>query len=149
MMTTTPITRAQAEALTALVHALRPDWDGNGVMTALANARDRGTAWELAHAALHAAETPTNRTPAVIGMTGEHWTRGKPLGTATTTGRFQRCPEPGHSSYPAWNCGYCKAERLEATEQDRTLARQGVPPKRIREIRATATQPHPTERTDS
>lgn len=114
----TTITRDQAHALAALLATLRPDWQPPGILKALSDARERSDAWSLAHAALHAAQDPKVRTPAVIALAGEHWTKGKALGTADPI-RFERCAEPGHSSYRADNCGACRAEAIE---------QQGEPP---------------------
>ena len=109
----TSIDRDQAQALAALIATLRPDWQPPGILKALSDARTRGTAWDLAHAALYAAQDPSVRTPAVIALPGDHW-RGRSLGDGTPI-HFPRCPEPGHTSYRADNCGACRAERLEAT----------------------------------
>ena len=128
-MMTIPINREQAHALAALIAALRDDWDTAGVLKALSDARDRSTAWDLAHAALHAAQNPKIKTPAVIAMAGEHWTVGKALGESTTDA--PRCPEPGHTSYFAHNCGYCKAERLETVRLNQGDRTPAVPPERI------------------
>jgi hypothetical protein len=108
----TKINREQAHALAALVAALRTDWDTPGVLKAIYDARDRGDAFRVAHAALYAAETPTNRTPAVIALAGEHWARGRDVGTGDT--RFDRCDVPGdaHRSYPKGRCGACRADGL-------------------------------------
>lgn len=108
-MMTASITKPQAEALAALVHALRDSWDVAGIMAALAVAQTRGDAFAVAHAALYAAENTSARTPGVINFAGEHWTRGRALG-ADAPIRFERCPEPGHTSFPAHNCSACAAE---------------------------------------
>lgn len=115
----TKISRDQAHALAQLVTTLRPDWDTPGIVKALSGARDRGTAWDLAHAALYAAQDTTVRTPAVIGMAGEHWMRGKGLGqtTSTTTGRYARCELEGHEHEAAHACRICRSEALEAAVQ--------------------------------
>lgn len=116
--------RPQAQALAALVHALRPDWEPAGIMTALAAARDRGDVFEVAQAAIHAASVKANRTPAVIPLAGEHWTRGRALGASGTTDvRFERCDKPGHKSFPAANCSACRSEQI-AGEGTRTDPRQ-------------------------
>lgn len=104
------MTRSQAQALAALVHELRPEWDTAGVMGALSAARERGTAWDVAQAALRAAEVPTNRTPAVIAMAGAHWS--KPGATEAAPRPGVACQEPGHGSYLAHNCGACRAEHI-------------------------------------
>ena len=67
------ITRPQADALAALVHELRPEWDTRGIVKALFDARERGTALDVAHAAINAAADLTHRTPAVIALAGPHW----------------------------------------------------------------------------
>ena len=120
----TSIDRDQAHALAALIATLRPDWWPPGIRKARSDARTRGTAWDLAHAALYAAQDPAVRTPAVIALPGDHW-RGRSLGDGTPI-HYPRCPEPGHTSYRADNCGACRAEQLEATAP-RETAPGGVP----------------------
>ena len=120
----TTIDRDQAHALAALIATLRPDWQPPGILKALSDARARGTAWDLAHAALYAAQDPAIRTPAVIALPGDHW-RCRSLGDGTPI-RYPRCPEPGHTSYRDDNCGACRAEQLEATAP-RETAPGGVP----------------------
>lgn len=107
----TNIDRDTAHALAALVHHLRSDWDTAGILKALSDSRDRANAWQLAHAALYAAEIRTNRTPAVIALSGAHWTRGNAAGEAGDI-RAPRCKVEGHTSYLAANCGACRSERL-------------------------------------
>lgn len=70
------ITHNQAKALASLLHALRGDWDEPGIMAALGNARHQASAPDLMVAAIRAAASAHNRTPAVIGMQGEHWRSG-------------------------------------------------------------------------
>ncbi|MDA8439383.1 MAG: hypothetical protein M0Z51_11075 [Propionibacterium sp.] len=119
--------RPQAQALAALVHALRPEWEPAGIMTALATARDRGDVFEVAQAAIYAASVKANRTPAVIPLAGEHWTRGRALGASGTTDvRFERCDKPGHKSFPAANCSACRSEDI-ASEGTRTDPRHTDP----------------------
>lgn len=61
-----------AKHLAALIHSLRPDWDLPGINDALYRAKDRGDAIEVCVGALRGC-APTNRTPAVIPMDGNHW----------------------------------------------------------------------------
>lgn len=107
------ITRPQADALAALVHELRPEWDVRGIVKALFDARERGSAHDVAHAAINAAADLTHRTPAVIALAGPHWP-SRPDVTAPL--HFARCDVDGHQSYPAHSCGACRADRL-ATER--------------------------------
>jgi hypothetical protein len=131
------ITQPQAVALAALIRSLRldsegrPDWDASGIDTQIAACRTRGTAWDVAHAALYAAEDRTNRTPRVIALAGPHWTRGKPLGEGGPI-RFTRCTEPGHGSFPAHNCSACRAEQIQGERP--TTPEPSVSPERIAEI---------------
>lgn len=138
MMTGT-ITDDQARALAQFVATLRPRelrWDVPGVRAALSQARHRGSIDELAVAAIRAAMVLENRTPAVIALDGPHWhTQG--TSTAVVSARAERCPEPGHGSYFAWNCGACHADRVAAeSDQADALVRQGVPRERVRQILA-------------
>lgn len=140
-MMTNPITPSQAKLLTALIEDLRPDWDRAGIWAKVVEAKDRGPAWDLIHAALYAAENPAVRSPGVIPKAGEHWTRGHALGEAgTTSGRHARCPEDGHEHEPAHNCRSCRSEHLEAPVQAGHLVARTptAPTERVAEIVAAA-----------
>lgn len=149
----TELTKDQAEKLAELVHLLRDDWDTRGVLSKLAEARARGTAFDVVHAALYAAQDPANRTPAVIPLAGAHWTRGKALGEAGPTdmpGRT-RCTKPGHEHERAHNCRICISDAKALDDREAAaraaLTRQGVPPERIRAIlTGTPTPPSPQDR---
>ena len=71
-MTDWQLTPTHAKHLTELLNALRPDWDRPGIADAVWKARHRGTALDVCVGAIKAT-TPTNRTPAVIPMDGQHW----------------------------------------------------------------------------
>lgn len=68
-------TPEHAKQLTALVCALRPDWDRPGVADAIWKARDKGSAIDVCVAAIKACVL-SNRTPAVIPLGGNHWREG-------------------------------------------------------------------------
>jgi hypothetical protein len=140
MMTTSSITPDQARALATLIHELRPDWTIPGISAALWNARDRSDEWTLALTAIRAARTATNRTPAVIAMDGPHWTDGKAKVGDVSPLHFARCTQPGHTSYPAWNCGACRADGLETERLDQAPRTPAVPATRVREILDATTQ---------
>jgi len=108
MMTT--ITRGQAHALAALVVARRPDWQAPGVIKALSDVRERGDLDQVIDAALRAARDPAAKTPAAIGF-DQYW----PV-TPDRSGEPPRCPESGHQSYYAHNCGLCRFEHLRPTD---------------------------------
>lgn len=117
MMTGT-ITDDQARALAHLVATLRPGWDVAGIRSALSSARHRGSAHELAIAAIRCTQGDA-RTPAVIAMDGPHW--HTPGAVTKDEHRFARCTVIGHGSFAAWNCGACRAEDLEADEPTTTI----------------------------
>jgi hypothetical protein len=124
MMTGT-ITDDQARALAQLVALLSGDkrWDVAGVRSALSKARHKAPAADLAIAAIRCATNPDAKYPVVIGMDGPHWSAGTTV--TTTDHRYARCPEPGHTSFPAWNCAACRSEKLAADDtqtQTPTLA---------------------------
>ncbi len=67
------LTKQRAQALAAYLHLLRPDWDEPGTVHALGMARDRGDAYLISVAAIRCAGDPSNRTPAIIALDGQHW----------------------------------------------------------------------------
>lgn len=69
----------QGRALARFLHELRPDWDVAGIDAQLGYARGLGSAPDLAIAAIRAASSSRNRTPAAIGhQGGEHWQQTTP-----------------------------------------------------------------------
>lgn len=110
-MMTGSITDDQARALCHLVTLLRPGWDIAGIRSALHKARTNASAHDLCVAAIRAAQNPSNRTPAVIAMGGPHWRTGG--GELARDLPVERCPQPGHTSYPAYNCSACRSEALQ------------------------------------
>lgn len=126
------MTKDQAETVAAAVHAVRPEWDERGILTALGKARERGPAWAVAAAALIAAGRPENRTPAVIPLAGEHWshTVGEKRGT---DGRTEpRCQE--HPYELAWNCRWCRADEIGGVPYTRTPKPEPEPRKAMPRI---------------
>lgn len=91
-------TRAQLEALTALLGQLRHDWDLPGIRAALARAAHLGTAADIAVAACRVAANPDAHTPGLIPGPGAHW-------QGTTTGLR---PVPIMCiRHPDQNAGHC------------------------------------------
>jgi hypothetical protein len=81
-------------AIANLIHQLRPEWDTTGIMSALVTARLRVgvTPADLAIAAVKAASNPSNRTPAIIPLDGDHWREhNRPLTTPQPPGKCQVC----------------------------------------------------------
>lgn len=65
-------TQEHAKHLATLIQSLRPEWDLPGINDALYRAKDRGDAIEVCVGALRGS-VPSNRTPAVIPLDGNHW----------------------------------------------------------------------------
>lgn len=130
------INSAQSSALARLVHELHPTWDVPGIAAAISRAKHRGTIEELCVAAVRLAMRDDLRNPAVLAEDGPHW-RNPQTSTAVVSAHAERCPEPGHGSYFAWNCGACKADAA-AADDDRAgvLIRQGIPRAEVRRILA-------------
>lgn len=115
MTTYGELSHTQAKALAAFVNALRPDWDKPGIEDALGRARRRADAPTLAIAAIRAATSAKNRTPAVIGMDGEHWRTPVPARVP------HYAPKPSeecdrHPGQYADACSGCAADRLVGDE---------------------------------
>lgn len=121
-MMTESLNPTQAEALAVLIRSVRPEWDVPGIKKALWDAKDRGTGWDVIHAALYAAEDLTNRTPAVIALAGAHWTRGRELGSSDPRG--PKCEI--HIGQPAHNCTGCAGDRK--ARADGAAAEPAEPP---------------------
>lgn len=72
------ITHDQAKRLADLIHSLRGDWDVKGILAALYEAGGKGGNFDVAQAAIRAAASPANRTPAIIALEGAHWRFDEP-----------------------------------------------------------------------
>lgn len=94
------ITEPQAQALAKLLHELRPDWATKSLLQMLWQHRDGHPFPELAAAAVTAANTPTNRTPAIIFLDGPHWHPARPAPqqflTSTEKSRLQSAQMMGY-----------------------------------------------------
>ena len=87
--------------LATLIHEIRPDWAEPCIASALAKVADRPLA-DVAVAAIKAATTRTDqRTPAIIGMGGSHWSQDS---NSSNGGNSYR---PTAANTPSCgNCGY-------------------------------------------
>ncbi len=86
------LTYEGAVILAEFIHAyVRPDWDKNGIVHALGNAQGKGTAAQVAVAALVAAQNARNRTPAVIPLAGPHWPASGAPAARRTPSRSNTC----------------------------------------------------------
>lgn len=102
------ITEDQARALAYYITtAVRPDWQMPGVLAALGQAAQMTRSpGDLAQAAVAAAQAPSNRTPAVIGLPGRHWPADAPVSAVGV--HVPRCED--HPEEYAHNCPRCEAD---------------------------------------
>jgi len=82
--------------LSKFLNALNEEWDIAGIEAALGRAREMAPGPELACAAIRAAVTVGNRTPAVIALPGPHW-RAAPVTVRMPNVRSgERCTTCSH-----------------------------------------------------
>ena len=98
------LNRSQGEALTALLHQLRKDWDLPGIRAALQKAAELGSPADVAVAACRVASNPQAKTPGLIPEPGTHW-QGLAAGQRIAP---VRCPE--HPQQKAAACPDCAEE---------------------------------------
>lgn len=98
--------RSQGEALTALLHQLRKDWDLAGIRAALQKAATLGSPVDVAVAACRVAGNPEAKTPGLIPQPGTHW-QGLAAGKTIAA---PMCPE--HEQHKAAACPECAAQAV-------------------------------------
>lgn len=99
------ITPKQQFALAKFLHTLNEEWDLHGIEAVLGRARDLAPAADLACAAIRAAVTVGNRTPAIIALPGPHWraSSSNPRHTEPDAGeRCSTCSEPQARCRAIW-----------------------------------------------
>lgn len=119
------LTFQQQQLLTRLLHAFNPEWDINGNDAALGRARDLAPGPDLACAAIRAATTPGNRTPAIIALPGPHWRASStdPRHTSATAGdRCAICAEYEPRCRAIWERDHAF---VSITEHKRSLRKNG------------------------
>jgi hypothetical protein len=107
------LSREQAQALTRLVHLLRPAWNEEGIYAAVARVKERD-AYDVALAAIRAAADKNANTPGVIPSPGPHWNEAAPVEpkvpvlsreerrarTCDICGALDGCKPPAHPFKP-------------------------------------------------
>lgn len=105
----------QRDSLARLLHAMRPDWNYPGILSAL-NACDPFDPQDTIRAALAAAGDDNVKTPGVIPKPGSHWdppaARQRQTGTRIRRPprREQECKQ--HPGEWADACRGCAADRI-------------------------------------
>lgn len=107
-----PLDRDQAEHLSRLLDALRPEWDRPGIIRAVRQLVHRPeTPEQIVIAAIRCEADPAVRTPLAIPSAGSHWNDGKPLEQKPP--RLTPADEcPRHPGQWEARCSPCAAERL-------------------------------------
>jgi hypothetical protein len=139
------MTLEQAELLATLCSSLRPDWGVNGIVAALEPLATTVDATLLTLALLHAANDPTNQTPAIIKHPGPHWDKARattpPLPKAEARKPLRQldndtspmCPQ--HPTVREWACKTCNIpapppanfrEMIEAAAEKSRAERQAL-----------------------
>jgi hypothetical protein len=134
------LTSDQTAQLASFTHSIRDDWDIPGILHALGTARLRvgATPADIAIATIKAAAQPSNRTPAIIPLDGDHWREhNRPLTTPQPPRRCaacseyhgpgQPCPTRSHSDYAATAAAAMTQVRAAYTRATADLCPHGVP----------------------
>ena len=105
------VTPKQAWAIAHLVAELRPEWQPEGVVSAIKRVADRNP-HEVALASIRAAADPEARTPGVIPTPGTHWQEG--IKQQPGKGRPPRKDEECDVHVGQWAdaCHGCASDRL-------------------------------------
>lgn len=107
----------EVSRLAEMAHALRPDWPIRSLCTWLTRSHHNRAYRDVAVALAWIACDPATQTPKRMDEQGPWWAAVKLAGSDSTPLHYARCPEPGHGSYPAHNCGACRAEQLAAEDR--------------------------------
>lgn len=120
----TQMTKVQAEALTALIVRLRPEWRPAGVMAALEKAKDGADTFDVSRALINLAADASVITPGLLHQPGPHWLRPDGSKPARRGDSTMRCPEHGE---PYTSCGQCKtADYVEMPDTARQALAEAI-----------------------
>lgn len=124
------LTYEAAVMLAEYIHAyVRPEWDKQGIVHALGNAKEMGDAGQVAVAAIVAAQNPRNRTPAVIPLAGPHWPASGAPAVRRAPPRNQTCGVcylGEEECRRRWHWDH-KFESVAALRERRIAEAEGVP----------------------
>lgn len=105
------------------MNQIRPDWPVNSLRSFLTNNHASRAYRDLMVAGVVVALDEKTETPRLLNQNGPWWVAAQRAGGTYTDIHFARCPEPGHTSYPAHNCGACRTEALESTTETEVVDR--------------------------
>lgn len=109
-------TADEIQRIAAAMNALRPDWRTNSLVTFLTKHHSGRAYRDLAIAGIAVATDTRTQTPHLLNEHGPWWVAAQAASGNTTEHRYTRCPEPGHTSFPANNCAACRSEKLAADD---------------------------------
>lgn len=127
------MTKVQAEALTAFVVRVRPEWRPAGVLAALEKAAPTADVHDVACALIRLAQDQSVHTPGLLPQQGPHWLKPDGSKPARRGDHTMRCPEHGEpylscTECAAKECGppspHIRAEITEALEAAKTKDHQ-------------------------
>lgn len=122
--------KTELERVAQMANVLRPDWPTRSVLTYLAADQAHRAYRDLAVAMAYIAADVKTLTPKRLSESGPWWVTSK---DAVEPIHFVRCPEPGHTSFPAHNCGACRMDTLDPSDAVYDVT-PTVPPARVRAI---------------
>jgi len=105
----------EIQRIAQAMNAVRPDWRVTSLVTFLTRHHAGRPYRDLAIAAVAVATDTRTQTPELLNQHGPWWVAAQAAFAHVDDHRFTRCPEPGHGSFPAWNCSACRAEEIADT----------------------------------
>lgn len=110
-------TTDEIQRIAAAMNSVRPDWRTTSLVTFLTKNHAARSYRDLAIAGVAVATDPRTQTPHLLNEHGPWWVAAQTAAGNTTDHRYARCTEPGHTSFPAWNCAACRSEKLAADDE--------------------------------
>ncbi|GEK20998.1 hypothetical protein [Cellulomonas xylanilytica] len=113
-------TAKQLELLAGAANVLRPDWPVQSILTFLTREHARRPFRDLAVALAYVAADAATATPRRLSEHGPWWDAVAQSGGEDPgrTIHFDRCPLPGHGSYPVTNCSACRSELIAVDDSE-------------------------------
>jgi hypothetical protein len=108
------------ERIALAMNVIRPKWPKSSLITFLTKNHAHRAFRDLLVAGIVVATDPRTDTPRLLNEHGPWWLAAQAANGTYTDTRFARCPEPGHTSFPAHNCSACRAEQIEGTHPGTT-----------------------------
>jgi len=103
----------EIQRIAAAMNVIRPKWPIKSLVTFLTNHHARRPYRDLLIAGVVVASDERTETPKLLNQHGPWWAAAQAAFVHVEVSH-EKCAEPGHTSYPAHNCGACRAEDLEA-----------------------------------